>query len=114
MRSTSCSPGWRSCSDRSRSRWPTDEPGVQYELDEWPPADRQALTQALIEGEVPHRWEGMTVVVAADAEATVDELLDAIEQGTLVLAGAEGAAGAPGGRALDVVHVGRPAGPRPR
>jgi hypothetical protein len=72
-----------------------DEPSVQYELDEWPPADRQALTQALVEGEVPHRWEGMTVVVAADAEQTVDELLDAIEQGTLVLAGAEGAGGAP-------------------
>jgi hypothetical protein len=75
----------------------TDEPGVQYELDEWPPSDRQALTQALVEGEVPHRWEDMTVVVAADAEQTVDDLLDAIEQGTLVLAGAEGASGAPEG-----------------
>jgi hypothetical protein len=75
----------------------TDEPSVQYELDEWPPADRQALTQALVEGEVPHRWEELTVVVAADAEQTVDDLLDAIEQGTLVLAGAEGASGAPEG-----------------
>jgi hypothetical protein len=73
------------------------ETGVEYELDEWPPADRQALTQALIEGEVPHRWEGAKVVVAADAEETVDELLDAIEQGTLVLAGTQGAAGAPEG-----------------
>jgi hypothetical protein len=74
-----------------------EDHGVEYELDEWPPADRQALTQALIEGEVPHRWEGATVVVASDAEETVDELLDAIEQGTLVLAGGEGAAGAPEG-----------------
>ena len=40
---------------------------------------------------MPHRWDGTTVVVATDAEATVDELLDAIEQGTLVLA--SGAAG---------------------
>ena len=92
----------------------TDEPGVQYELDEWPPADRQALTQALVEGEVPHRWEGMTVVVAADAETTVDELLDAIEQGTLVLAGPAGRKRGAGRRALDVVHVGGPAGPRSR
>ena len=52
-----------------------DEHGVEYELDEWPPADRQALAQALIESEVPHRWEGSTVVVVPDAEATVDELL---------------------------------------
>jgi hypothetical protein len=74
-----------------------DEPGVEYELDEWPPTDRQALTQALVEGEVPHRWEGMTVVVAADAEQAVDQLLDAIEQGTLVLAGSDGAGGAPEG-----------------
>jgi hypothetical protein len=72
-----------------------EEHGVEYQLDEWPPADRQALTQALIEGEIPHRWEGTTVVVVTDAEATVDELLDAIEQGTLVLAGADGATGAP-------------------
>jgi hypothetical protein len=72
-----------------------EEHGVEYQLDEWPPADRQALTQALIEAEVPHRWEGTTVVVATDAEETVDELLDAIEQGTLVLTGSGGAAGAP-------------------
>jgi hypothetical protein len=75
----------------------SEEHGVEYELDEWPPADRQALTQALIEGEVPHRWEGATVIVASDAEETVDELLDAIEQGTLVLAGVEGTTGAPEG-----------------
>jgi hypothetical protein len=72
-----------------------DERGVQYELDEWPPADRQALSQALVESEVPHRWEGSTVVVIADAEATVDELLDAIEQGTLVLTSAVAGSGAP-------------------
>jgi hypothetical protein len=72
-----------------------DEHGVEYELDEWPPADRQALTQALIEAEIPHRWEGTTVVVATDAEETVDQLLDAIEQGTLVYTGGDGSSGAP-------------------
>jgi hypothetical protein len=74
-----------------------EEHGVEYQLDEWPPADRQALTQALIEAEIPHRWEGTTVVVATDAEETVDELLDAIEQGTLVLASGDAGAGAPEG-----------------
>lgn len=74
-----------------------DETGVEYGLDEWPSADRQTLTQALIEAEVPHRWAGTTVMVATDAEGAVDELLDAIEQGTLVLAGADDAAVAPEG-----------------
>ena len=52
-------------------------------------ATARLLTQALIEAEVPHRWDGTTVVVATDTEASVDELLDAIEQGTLVLASGE-------------------------
>ncbi len=69
-----------------------DDSGVQYELDEWPAPDRQTLAQALVEAEVPHRWEGSTVVVATAAESTVDEMLDGIEQGTLVLAPGGGAA----------------------
>jgi hypothetical protein len=69
-----------------------DDPGVEFGLDEWPATDRQTLAQALVESEVPHRWDGATVVVATDAESTVDELLDAIEQGTLVLASATGSA----------------------
>jgi hypothetical protein len=72
-----------------------DETGVEFGLDEWPAGDRSTLTQALIEAEVPHRWDGTTVIVAADAEATVDDLLDGIEQGTLVLAGGDDEAVAP-------------------
>ena len=68
-----------------------DDPGVEFGLDEWPPADRQTLAQALVESEVPHRWDGVTLIAATDAETTVDELLDAIEQGTLVLASGGGA-----------------------
>ena len=81
-----------------------DDPGVEFGLDEWPDADRQTLTQALVEAEVPHRWNGTTVVVATDAESTVDGLLDAIEQGTLVLGGhgVRGARGRPG-RAVRLV-----------
>jgi hypothetical protein len=81
-----------------------EDAGVEYGLDEWPPADRQTLTQALIEAEVPHRWDGTTVIVAADAEATVDGLLDAIEQGTLVLTGGAPGSGAPEG-ALDTLFT---------
>ena len=48
---------------------------------------------------MPHRWDGTTVVVATDAEASVDELLDAIEQGTLVLTSGAAADGRARGRA---------------
>jgi hypothetical protein len=79
-----------------------DDPGVEYGLDEWPAPDRQTLAQALIDGEIPHRWHGSTVIVATDAEPSVDDLLDGIEQGTLVLAGGDG--GAPDG-ALDTMFA---------
>jgi len=78
-----------------------DDAGVEFGLDQWPPADRQTLAQALIEREIPHRWDGPTLIAATDAETTVDELLDGIEQGTLVLASGPGAT-APEG-ALDVL-----------
>lgn len=63
-----------------------DDAGVEFGLDEWPPADRQTLGQALVDGQVPHRWQGTTLIASTADEKTVDELLDAIEQGTLVLA----------------------------
>ena len=61
-----------------------DEESTEFGLDEWSDADRAVLTEALVEGEIPHRWEGTTVVVAADAEDDVDDLLDAIEAGELL------------------------------
>ena len=60
-----------------------DEESVEYGLDEWSDTDRSTLTDALVEAEIPHRWEGATIVVAADAEEDVDALLDAIEAGEL-------------------------------
>lgn len=60
-----------------------DAESVEYGLDEWTQDDRQTLTDAMVEAEIPHRWVADTVVVAADAEETVDELLDAIESGEL-------------------------------
>jgi hypothetical protein len=61
-----------------------DAPSIEYGLDEWSASDRAALTSALVDAQVPHRWEGATIVVAEDAETTVDELLDAIEAGELL------------------------------
>ena len=57
---------------------------TEFGLDEWSDADRTVLTEALIASEVPHRWDGTTVFVAADAEHAVDDLLDAIEAGELL------------------------------
>ncbi len=54
---------------------------TEFGLDEWPFADIETLKQSLAEAEIPHRWEGRTLLVAADAEHVVDELLDAIEAG---------------------------------
>ena len=68
-----------------------DDPAVEYGLDEWPDDDRETLTAALVEAGIAHRWEGTTIHVAAEAEPTVDELLDGIEAGTVIA----GAAAAP-------------------
>lgn len=80
-----------------------DEPSVEYGLDEWPPADRTTLTGAFVEGGVPHRWDGTTVFVPVGAEQVVDELLDSIEAGTLVLTGTAPAQGAPPEDALSTL-----------
>lgn len=61
-----------------------DEPSTEFGLDEWTDADRAVLTESLVVSEVPHRWEGTTVVVAEDAEDAVDDLLDSIESGELM------------------------------
>ena len=59
-----------------------DGEGVtEFDLAEWTASDIDVLQQSLLEGEVPHRWQGRTLVVARDAETAVDDLLDAIEAG---------------------------------
>jgi hypothetical protein len=74
-----------------------DADSTEFGLDEWSDADRSVLTEALVASEVPHRWEGTTVLVAADAEHAVDDLLDAIEAGELLSDGGDGAAAPPEG-----------------
>jgi hypothetical protein len=68
-----------------------DAESTEFNLDEWTDADRKVLTESLVDSEVPYRWEGATVVVAADAEDAVDDLLDAIEAGELMSADESGA-----------------------
>jgi hypothetical protein len=56
-------------------------PSTEFGLDEWPFGDVETLKEALVEAEIPHTWEGRTLLVAQDAEHVVDDLLDAIEAG---------------------------------
>ncbi len=74
-----------------------DAASTEFGLDEWSDADRTILTEALIDSEVPHRWEGTTVVVAEDAEHAVDDLLDAIESGELLGDGGDAVVAPPEG-----------------
>ena len=68
-----------------------DEEATAFALDEWADLELDTLKSALLEAEIPHRWEGRTVHVAGDAADTVDELVDAIEAGEVASADGEGA-----------------------
>jgi hypothetical protein len=57
------------------------DPSTEFGLDEWPFRDIETLKESLIEAEIPHAWQGRTLLVAHDAEQVVDDLLDAIEAG---------------------------------
>lgn len=61
-----------------------NEPSVEYDLAEWPDDDRTSVARAIEEGFIRYRWEGSTLVVAAADEATIDDLLDAVEHGEVV------------------------------
>lgn len=67
-----------------------DEESTEFGLDEWPARDREILTEAVVDAQIPHRWDGTTILVAQDAESEVDELLDAIESGELISLGEHG------------------------
>jgi hypothetical protein len=54
---------------------------MTYGLDEWPVADRAAVTGALVDDDVPYRWEpGIVLVVPDSVETLVDVILDDLEQ----------------------------------
>lgn len=66
---------------------PLDAAGetVEYDLGEWPASERNTLATALVRGGIAHRWDGTALFVGADTESIVDELLDAVETGTLLV-----------------------------
>lgn len=56
------------------------EEEVQYDLGEWQMNERTAATTALLEVDIPYRWEeDLVLVVPAVAEEEVDVLLDELE-----------------------------------
>ncbi|HWL42793.1 MAG TPA: hypothetical protein VNQ73_07605 [Ilumatobacter sp.] len=68
-----------------------DGEAAEFTLDDWAEPELDTLRTALLDAEIPHRWNGATVTVAADAADTVDDLVDAIEAGEVASADGEGA-----------------------
>ena len=69
-----------------------EDPATEYDLTEWTAAQRDTLVRAVSDAGVPHRLEGELLLVPVAAEEFVDELLDAIETGdVMLLDDAEGA-----------------------
>jgi hypothetical protein len=60
---------------------PAREPGseMEYDLADWSQEARARLTGQLIEADVPFRWEGGLLVVAAQDEQLVDAVIDSVE-----------------------------------
>ena len=57
---------------------PSDDE-IGYELTDWPVTDRSAITTALIEADIPYRWEpALMLVVPASVEKPVDALLQSL------------------------------------
>jgi hypothetical protein len=81
-----------------------DDGSTEFGLDEWPFRDIETLKQSLVEAEIPHAWQGRTLLVAGDAEQVVDALLDAIEAGEVASFDGGGDAEAPEG-ALHNLYV---------
>ena len=54
---------------------------TEYDLGDWPPGDREALTRALTRQGHPFRWEEAVLLVQTDDEAFVESLLDLVEAG---------------------------------
>ena len=79
------------------------DPSTEFGLDEWPLRDLETLKESLIEAEIPHLWQGRTLLVAHDAEDVVDDLLDAIEAGDVATLG--GDAEAPDGALHDLFRA---------
>ena len=60
---------------------PEGVPTTEYDLGEWPEADLQTITRALVSQQIPYKWEDDVLVVPTADEAVVESLLDMIENG---------------------------------
>ena len=59
--------------DDAESEW------LAYELHEWASQTRAMLAQLLIADEVPHSWQGTTLLAHESVEETVDALIEEVE-----------------------------------
>jgi len=66
-----------------------DEEQLAYEFHDWSFESRRMLDQLLTGRGVQHAWQGASMIVRADDEATVDELVDHVEVATLPTLDAE-------------------------
>jgi hypothetical protein len=58
----------------------TSDDELLYELDEWSPEDREALTAKLDAAEITYQWEdGTTLIVGPEHEARIEAFLDELE-----------------------------------
>jgi hypothetical protein len=78
--------------------------GTEFQLEDWADSELEILRSALLDEQIPHRWDGASVIVASDAEDFVDDLLDAIESGDLVEV--DGESEAPDGVLADLFGIG--------
>ena len=66
----------------NRAMVPDEAPAVEYELDDWPGAERAAVGEALTARGIPFTWvPGLILVVAAHREAEADAVFDELEEG---------------------------------
>jgi hypothetical protein len=71
--------------DAAPMAWGPDDPATEYDLADWSPAQRATLMRAVSDADIPHRLEGPLLLVPIAAEEVVDELLDAVESGDVML-----------------------------
>ena len=55
---------------------------IAYELHEWALESRRMLAQLLVADDVPHSWQGTSLLVHEDLETAVDALIDEVEEAT--------------------------------
>lgn len=71
--------------DNSTPNLGANEQLTEYELDEWSNSERNELSEMLSEFNIAYRWEGDVLLVPTVSEDEVDECLDSLEKGGVVI-----------------------------